>query len=807
MEHSQPGAAAETPEPPTSAPSLRYPAQLVSEALEDALKEMQDDAEPKEELILSAAWAPQNACAPSPIFPIEVCGGAPADEDKEGRDPSECGEAPEVEEGIGEAVVQGLGVESSTLRDEATSLLGPYPCGMDASLSTVVNQEEMGAWEEEVDAVMSPREPEVVAQEGDMGGLGQAGTSWEEPERGEDEVETLSVEEVDEEGRGPLSPCREDGDAQGLREGKSLQEEAEAAGVVPEESHMDSPMDRDGEEDFVGGEQEKSEHQKMLVCETDPAVEEEREQELCLGQEPSSIPEAIPAEEPSSRAEEDAVGGEAPGTAWDGDGEKGEELAAEDPQAGEAVGPETLGWESRAPEEPGDLQENDSMEEAPEQEELELEPGEEPWSREGDASSQKPHPEEWEVATGDTEGALGTEQPGWVDDTPTSAGGLENEERDGATPAEMEETREGDGDTGSDGKAQQQPPMKMEETQEDDEDAGSDGMAQQQPPVKMEETQKDDGDTGSDGLAQQQPPAETEETREDDGDTGSDEKAQQQPQVEMEETWEDDGGAGSDGITEHQPPVEMEETLEDDGDARSQEQDQQQPPVPAPGHEEDSTTGQPWEARDEDDEDEQDPELGQPETIGAVEEDAGGPGEPEQAAGMSVELEDTLPDHTPLHLYQGEKLAAVAPHQNPLVSEETTDTAPTSQIAPEDEGEDEPPNPTATESREEEEEGYFIISAPNQEVSSSEEAEIAEDFEEIKVEATEAGKDKVEAPGEASLVPEDEGHVEGFDGDEDTEMPTEEPEMPKDEGDAGGVAAGLEEGSAAPEAEPGPPGA
>ncbi|KAF1669507.1 hypothetical protein FQV07_0010445, partial [Pygoscelis papua] len=319
---------------------------------------------------------------------------------------------------------------------------------------------------------------------------------------------------------------------------------------------------------------------------------------------------------------------------------------------------------------------------------------------------------------------------------------------------------------------------------------------------------------------------------------------------------------------------------DDEEDDESQGMSQQQPPPeaePAPGlarDEQEGTAGQPawapadgpgrgdsqelagapeetWEVQDEDADDELGSDPGQPESSStgpaalqqvpgdgaesseSAEEDAGRLGELEQAPGTGrrVELEDTLPDSTPLHLYEGEMLAVVAPSQNPPETEETTETAHTSETAPEDEGwlegRDKPPTPAMPESRKEEagtevapvaegaeeEEGYFMVSAPNQEVSSSEEAEISEDFEEIKIEATEASKDDLEAPGEASPVPEDEGHFEAFVGeaDEGRRMPTEEPEMPKDEDedenedDAGGFTAELEEGPAAPEADPGSP--
>ncbi|KAM6039449.1 nestin [Chlamydotis macqueenii] len=737
-EHPPPGAAAETrdasAEPPGTALTLRYPARLVSKVLEDALKEMTDDAQPKEEPMLSAAWAPQDTSAPSPVPPTEACGGA-----REGQDPSEGvrdSEVPEEEERAREAVVQGL--ESGAAHDRATAPPVLHPCSTGASLSAAESQEEMGAWEEETPTVPSPREPGVVAQEEDTHGSGQAETVPEEPEQEEDTMEAPGTEapqpseDEEEEERRPLSPRSEDGDSRGdgmdAQEEESPQAEVEAARAVPLERQPVLPTESHPEEDLGDGEQEKREHRETPTCATDLAAEEKRET--------LSIPEAIPAD----GAEEDAVGGEDPGRAKDGEGEKGEAagegLGGEDPQAGEGVGPETQGQESEAQEEPEDLQENGFVEEVREQEEPELEPGEEPWGSGDEGKSQKPCPEDWEGTAEDTERALGTEEPAWAD---TSAGGLESEERDSMSPAELEETREDD----------------------DEEDAESQVMSQQQPLPQAEP---------GPGLAR-----------------------------------DEQDGTVSPGQGDSQEPAEAPEER--------------------------------WEAQDEDADNEFGSDPGQPESSGtdpaapqqAPEEDAGRAGELEQGSGTGerTELENTLPDSTPLHLYEGEMSAVVTPSQNPPEMEETTEPAPAAETAPEGEwwleGRDKPPSPAVPESRDEEagtvaapaaesaeeEEGYFMVSAPNQEASSSEEAEISEDFEEIKVEATEASRDDLEAPGEASPAPDDEGHFEAFVGeaDEDMETSAEEPELPKDEDDGKGFAAELEEGSAVPEADPRSPGA
>ncbi|KAM6234356.1 nestin [Porphyrio hochstetteri] len=802
-EHPPPGEAAETHDASTDAPetasphSLRYPAQLVSEALEDALKEMTDDAQPKEEPTLSTTCVPQNTCASSPILPTEACRGA-----QEGQDPSEgAGEAPEVEEGAGEVVLQGLGAETSTLQDGAASPLGPHPCGTAASQSATVSQEEMEEWEEEMEAELSPGEPDVVAQEEDTSGPGQLGTSQVEPE---DEVEASPPSE-DEEERGHRSPC-EDGDLQGegmdTQEGESLEREVEASHVVPVESHPVWPMESHLEEDFADGEREKFKHQEIPVCEVGLAAEEEREQEtyleqeMCLGQEtyleqetcleqemyleqetcpeqetcleqetcpeqeicpepePSSIPETNPAEAASPGAEEDAVGGEDPDRTKDGEGETGEAggeaLGGEDPQAGEAAGPET-----GVPEEPWDLLEGPA-EGVLEQEEPEL--GEQPQGQGEDGNSQKLHPEHWEVTAEDAEGVLGADEPTWADDTPPSTGGLESEERDGTEPSR----------------------------EDGEEDAEGQGMGQQQllpeaDPAPGLVRDEQDGTMGQPTLAPADAPG----------------RGDSQEQAEgPEELWEVQGEDADDELGSELGQMES-------GNTDTMELQQ----VSGDGEESGESAEE-----EEGEEDERSGEL-------------------EQAAGTGrrVELEDTLPDSTPLHLYEGEMLPVVTPSQTPPESEESTEPAPAAKTAPEDEGwldgRDESPVPTVPESREEEagmeaapaaegaeeEEGYFIVSAPTQEVSSLEEAEISEDFEEIKVEGTEAGMEELGAPGEASPAPEDEGHFEALVGeaDGDMEMPVEEPKVPKDEDEdgEGAFTTELEEGPAVPERDTSSPGA
>ncbi|RLV88780.1 hypothetical protein DV515_00015303 [Chloebia gouldiae] len=770
-----------SPQPLGAAHRLQYPAQLVSEALEDALKAMGDDAQPEEEPTPSSAWAHQDVCAPSPLFPPEACGEAVSEGPGEEREPSEGsedGESPEAEERAGEVVLQGLAVESSILQDRAGS-----PPGTAASLSASASREDLGAWEEEEEeeeeevlAVLRPRDPEVEAQERDKGPAGQMVTSWEKPEQ--ERTETPSTEpshpsEDEEEERGPCSPCEEKGDFQ--EEGADVQEEecphreVEAARAVLVESHLVLPTEGHLEEDFVDAEQERSEQQKMPVCEMDLAAEKERGQELCPEQKPLSVHEAIPAEEASTGAEEDAVGGEDTDRVEDGEGEKGEAsrevlggedrgvgqdpmagedlTAGEDSEAGEdhgagedseegqdhgageAAGGATLDGESRAPEEPEDLQER----EGGEREE------EEPWGRGDDG--QEPCPEDWEVTAEDTEAVLGPEEPAWADDTPSSAGRLQSEERGGTTPAELEEGQE-----------------------DDEDDAKSQEMSQQQ------------------ALPEAEPAAEL---------------ARQEQQGSMAEPDPAPPGAPEQGHRQ-----ELAEALEE-----------VQEEVQEDGQDEDTTEGLSSEL-----------EKLQSSELVALKQVPGASGEwaleeaprepePTTGSGRRLELEDTLPDSTALHLYGGDVLAVGAPSPNPPESEETSETAPGSDTAQEGEGwlqgRDEPVTPTVPESPEEEagaegaavaegaeeEEGYFMVSAPRQEVSSSEEAEISEDFEEIKVEATEDSQDDLRAPGGASPVPEGKEHLEvlAAEADEDMEMPTEESEVLRDKDNTAELEEGPEE--------------
>ncbi|XP_038017648.1 nestin [Motacilla alba alba] len=935
---------------------LRYPAQLVSEALEDALKAMGEDAQPQEEPTAGSAWAPRDVCAPSPVLAPEGCGEAVSERPGDGQEPSEGsedGESPEAEQRLGEVMLRGLAGDSSVLQGRA-----PSPPGAAAPLSASGSREDLGAWEEEeeeeeeeVPAVLSPRDPEVEAQEGDKDLPGRTETSWEKPE--EERAESPSTEpshpeeEEEEEERAPCSPCEEKGDFQ--EEGTDAQEEerphreVEAARAVLVGSHLVLPTEGHLEEDFADAEQEKSEQQKMPLWEMDLAAGKEREQELCPEQEPSSAHEAIPAEEPPTGAAEDAEAGEDTGRVEEAEGEKGEAsrevlggedhgvgqdpTAGEDPEAGEDLGAEegehhgagegseaggdpgpgedlagdTLEGDSRAPEEPEELQEREGKEQE------QLEPGEQPWGQGGDGSDQEPCPEDWEVTAGDTEAVLGPEEPAWTDDTPSSAGRLQSEGRDGPRPAELEEAQEDDEE---DAKSQE---MRQQRALPEAEPAAE--LAQQQQGSAAEPEPAPPGAPGhGDGQELAEAPEQPRELQDEDTAEGLSPELGQLESSELGALGQGPGDSSEWALEETPRDPELTElgALRQGPGASGEWALEETPGDPEPtelGQLESSELGAlrqvpgdssewaleetprdpeltelgqlglvpgasgEW-ALEETPRDPEPTELGQlesselgalgqgpgdssewaleetprdpePTELGALRQGPGdsgkwaleetpgdpeptefgelesselgalgqGPGdssewaleetprdpEPTEGTGRRVELEDTLPDSTPLHLYQGES-------PKPPESEETTETAPGGDAAREGEawleGRDKPPTPSRPESpeeeaegAEEEEEGYFMVSAPNQEVSSSEEAEMPEDFEEIKVEAAEGGREDLGAPGEASPGPEGKEHLEGLaaEADEDMEMPTEEPEVPKDEEDTAELEEGPEE--------------
>ncbi|XP_062454090.1 nestin [Rhea pennata] len=799
-------------EPPGKSPTpqLLYPDQLVTEALQDALKEVRDDTQPKEEPILRAERATEGYSVGN--VP-ELPGWTAADHPTEEVNTAEAASFETLlEERAGEDMHEQPDMESTAQWDGATSHqeLGPSskqeeestPDFLVAAQSEIETQEEMrsleeeGSKEEEMPTLLSPgesREPEFVHNtaesllgkdtlassqtddehwEGSSGHPSQAaamGGGLEEPEQGEDDVEAVSTEALhlseDEERREPWSPSREEegcdfpGEMKEVQEEESLQREIQATYACSMESHPVLPGESHLEEDLVERKQESLGQQEMPLCETDPATDEERREEICPEHEPSNIEESISAEEASSKDEDDTMGEEIADRARDSKGEMGEPreeaLEGEDLRTeGKPLGHDDLRQEEVILDAPGDLQENGFEDDILEEEDLETLPREEVLGSGDDDNYQKHCPEDWEMkGEEDIEESPGTEdanitsqEPAWAGDILTSTAVPETEEIEGISPAEIEEMGKDDEDT-----------------------AGSNLMSHQEQMLHEMEQEAEPAL----GLVR--------EVQE-----GHEDQSAQVPRDEElvtapEASWEVETRA-EDELASEPDELEKASTIS----AAFQQ---------APGDYAESDESQEEVAQRAE-------ELGQ-----------------EPGTAKTIQLEDTLPDSTPLHLYEGEMLAAMAASPNPLATEDATEPALGSEIALEEEGELEgshTPTTPLEESHEEEEagmepapaaehaeeeEGYFMVSAPNQEAPSSEEAEISEDFEEIKVEAADASKDDLKAPRETSPAPGDEEHFEAFVGeaDEGIQMPTEECEMPKAEDFT------AEEDEAVPTAEPSSP--
>ncbi|XP_031462159.1 nestin [Phasianus colchicus] len=305
------------------------PEQLVSHALQDALKEMQDDAEAKEVPKFSATQSTRDGDLEDPMEEEEEAAGT-----------------------------QEMGVESATMSPPGLHLCSNVPTLLSATQSDAESQEEK--WEEE-----RSKEEEMLNPLSSMESQEPGGEPWEGDTRGsrlevgKEDMEATSMEALHvlehKEQREPWSPSREDEECEfpdqerEMREEGSLQMEIEAACAVPVGSHPVLPAGIHLQEDFVEREQ-KSEHQEMSLCELGAAAEEEREQEVCLEMRASSIEAAVPAAEGSSGSGEDTTGRESTGRARDREGEeedKGREaLGGEDPQAGEALGAKEMRQES-----------------------------------------------------------------------------------------------------------------------------------------------------------------------------------------------------------------------------------------------------------------------------------------------------------------------------------------------------------------------------------------------------------------------------------------------------------------------------
>ncbi|POI24074.1 hypothetical protein CIB84_012178, partial [Bambusicola thoracicus] len=308
------------------------PEQLVSHALQDALKEMQDDAEAKEVPTLGAAQSTRDGDL----------------------------EATMEEEAAG---TQGVGAEGETMSPPGLRLCSNESTLLSATQSDAESQEE--TWEEE-----RSKEEEMLNPLSSMESQEPGEEPWGGDTRGsrlqvgKEDMEATSTEALhlseEKEQRELWSPSREDEECEfpdeerEMREEGSLQMEIEAACAVPMGSHLVLSTGIHLQEDFLEGEQE-SEHQETSLGELGAAAGEEREQEVCLELKASSIEGAMPAAEGSSGSGEDTTERESTGRARDDEGEEEDEgreaLQGEDPQAGEALGAKELGKESMGLEE------------------------------------------------------------------------------------------------------------------------------------------------------------------------------------------------------------------------------------------------------------------------------------------------------------------------------------------------------------------------------------------------------------------------------------------------------------------------
>uniref|UniRef100_A0A8C9L8L9 IF rod domain-containing protein n=1 Tax=Pavo cristatus TaxID=9049 RepID=A0A8C9L8L9_PAVCR len=782
-------------EPPMQSPLS--PEQLVSHALQDALKEMQDDAEAKEVPTLGATQSTRDGDLEATVEEEEEAAGT-----------------------------QEVGVEGGTMSPPELRLCSNVPALLSATQSDAESQEE--TWEEE-----RSKEEEMLNALSPMESQEPGGEPWGGDTRGsrlevgKEDMEATSTEALhvseNKEQRELWSPSREDEECEfpdqerEMREEGSLQMEIEAACAVPVGSHPVLPAGIHLQEDFVEREQ-KSEHQETSLCELGAAAGEEREQEVCLELKASSTEGATPAAEGSSGSGEDTTGRESTGRARDDEGEeedKGREaLVEEDPQVGEALGAKEMRQESTG------LEEAEGMwEESVDLREEQRDP------QEGQGDLQEEHGDLWEehgdlkeehgdlqVEHGDLQEEHGDlqEQPGDLQEKsgdpqeepgePWVQRGEQGSAEDGLEQDMVLQPGEGAWGREDNDINQKQQAQDWEGTAEDEEEIGVDTITSQEPAQvdanpRAEAAENEEGDVLS--------PAAMEETQEgkDEGDAGSEVQSQQQPQ----------GMAGQ----EAEPAPGQEEARY--GDAGETPRDPQEP-AEALEVQDEELSSEPIEL-----------ERGSPDAAVLQQGNGAESDEPmeediqpedaqlEEPKPCRMELEDTLLNSTPLCAYSGEMLES---DPNPPSSGGDGETAP--EMAQEEEGElrgsdeaavDAEPesceesgmelSPAAPECTEEEE-GYFIVSAPNQEGSSTEEAENSEEFEEIKVEAAEDRKDELTVPGVTSPVVEDEGHLEPFVGEaEDVKMPMGELEMPKeeDEEDAGGFAAELEEGLAVPMAE------
>ncbi|KAH1179851.1 nestin [Mauremys mutica] len=717
----------------------------------------------------------------------------------EATDEMDSGLEPRFEEETREAAIQELpDVKSSAQQDgeESQSGLGPSTKQNEESIPDILategrpeieTREEVRPWKQnesqeeetprsqnadlcgETDAVCKSTERGSPLDEGGLGLAGAEGKSWEagisghshlpaaegnveDFDHGEEDLEVVSTEALhlseDEERRELWSPSREneeDNFQAEMLESEFLQAEIQATQAFPMESHPALVVESPEEEHLNGAEQEKFEQQEMSLRETDAAVGEDGRKEMFSDRELLGIKEAIFGDETVSKAEENILGDETlDRTRGDSEEHKAkleeETLGCEDLSTDEnGLRHENLKQEKDTLEEEiGDLQENrfeqdimlanEGLENVQKLESLgrEEDVGEDyqghlPKEQGGEGKEDVAgYPETGEAAD------IALQEPAWADTLMTSTGVTENEREQikGSLGAEMEEIM-GDDDDAGHFIGSEHPVSHSEAEQE------------ASPSIELMEEDHYSSEREHEDI-QSQPAQQL-------GDSSSHEISNELTEV-LEEPWEKvdvSGEAEGELCEEPKRPENI--------DMASQ----------APGESSESEDS-----------------LGSLEDVSPNASQKMEGMEEELESGKRIMLEETLPDSTPLRFYEKEVLAEATSNQQPPIGDDSGDSPPASEstaVSPDDVGQLESrATPTSSQEKESNEEdesgpvlartseraeeggGYFMVSAPSQETPSLEEAEVLEDFEEIKVETSNLTEEDPEMLMAPSEVPRDE---------------------------------------------------
>ncbi|XP_074836709.1 nestin [Carettochelys insculpta] len=721
---------------------------------------------------------------------------------------------------------QGVKSPAQQDREGSESSLGPSAQQTEGSISELLamegrpeisTQEDMRSWEQnESEEEETPRLPsaemcgqlDLVCKSTELdspfddGGQVLAGAegisdpcapaavegTLEEFDQRED-LEVVSTEAFhlseDEERRELWSPSKEKEEHNfqaRMRESEFLQAEVQATQAFPMGSHpplpLESPpvsvVESHQEQHLRGTKEDQFEQQEeMPLPETDTAVGEEERKEM-------SIKEVISGEETAPKTEENILADEiVDRTREDSDGHKGklegetlrdEDLATE----GNALRCEPIKQEKDTVEEVvGDLQENSLEQDAVlECEDLEKVERLESLGKEEEVEEcyqrqllKEQEGEGKEDAVGNTEmeeaADIALEEPVWADSLTTRAGETESEQEQikGPLGAKMEEIMEDDAGhfIGADSavldvKVEQEasPDAELMEDNQHSSERASENI-QSQPPLQL-------GDSPSHKIHEE-------------GTKMLEEPCETQPKAD------DAGEAAGELSEEPERPENINMTSKGPGDFSESE---------------DSLESL---------------EDVSPNASPKIEET-----EEELESSRRIRLEETLPDSTPLRFYEEEVPAEATSNQHPSASDAGGDSPPAPEspsVSPEDVGElEKRATPTSSQEREsnqekesgmvlagaperaEEEGGYFMVSAPSQDMPSLEEAEVLEDFEELEVETANLTGQDPETHSEPSEMPRDgkvfaaeleEEAEETFEQESNTSKEREEREFPQEE--------------------------